>query len=80
MEVPAFSFLTLLVVSGRLPGLPSMQETDTCAGYALEAESTGNGRVADFFRGVQKIYVSVAEMADVVSHDRPRFAGCSKRR
>ena len=54
-----------VVVSVRLPGLPPVQETDICTGYALEVESTGNNhRFADVFRGVQKIYVSVAEMAE----------------
>lgn len=42
----------------------ALQETDRCAGYALEAEETGNERFAIFFREVQMTYTRVAERAE----------------
>ena len=42
----------------------ALQETDRCAGYAPEAEETGNERFAIFFREVQMTYTRVAERTE----------------
>jgi hypothetical protein len=42
----------------------ALQESDRCAGYALEAEAAGNDRFAVFFREVQMTHVNVAEWAE----------------
>jgi hypothetical protein len=42
----------------------ALQEADTCAGYAIEAEATGDSRLADFFRVVQKMHASIVERAN----------------
>jgi hypothetical protein len=42
----------------------ALKEADACAGYALEAEVTGNEQLADFFRDVQRTYTSVAGRAE----------------
>lgn len=42
----------------------ALQEADACAGHASDAEAAGNGRLAGFFRDVQKTYASVAERAE----------------
>jgi|SRR5215207_5979736 len=44
----------------------ALQEADTCAGYALEAEAAGNSWLADFFREVQKMHTGIAERAEAM--------------
>ena len=41
----------------------ALQEADTCAGYAIEAEAAGDSLLADFFREVQKMHASIVEWA-----------------
>jgi hypothetical protein len=42
---------------------------DICTGDALDAQPTGNDRLAGFFRDVQKTYMSVAERAEKILGD-----------
>jgi hypothetical protein len=42
---------------------------DMCTGDALDAQPTGNERLAGFFRDVQKTYMSVAERAEKILGD-----------
>lgn len=58
----------------------ALQETDTCAGYALEAEASGNNRLADFFREVQKMHASIAERAEEMLGARCDEAGSDEPR
>jgi len=54
----------------------ALQETDTCAGYALDAEVAGNDNLADFFREVRRTHARVAKRAEGmlgVRGDEPRL-------
>ena len=42
----------------------ALQEADTCAEYAIEAEAVGNSRFAHFFRDVQKMHASIVKRAE----------------
>lgn len=42
----------------------ALQEAVACAGYALGAEATGNERLAEFFREVQRIHARIAERTE----------------
>jgi len=42
----------------------ALQEADSCAGYAIEAEAAGDSRLADFFREVQKMHASIVERTE----------------
>ncbi len=44
----------------------ALREADACGGYALDAEATGNERLASFFRDVQETYTSVAERTEEI--------------
>jgi|SRR5215216_3749394 len=53
----------------------ALQEADTCAGYALDAEAAGNENLASFFREVQRTHAKIAEQAEgmlAVRYDEPR--------
>lgn len=53
----------------------ALQEADTCAGYALDAEAAGKDQLADFFREVQRMHARIAERAEVMlgaEGDEPR--------
>lgn len=54
------------------------READMCAGYALDAEATGNERLAGFFREVQGTHARIARRAKgvlVVPDDEHHPAG-----
>jgi hypothetical protein len=48
----------------------TLREADACGGFALEAETAGNERLAGFFRDVQETYTSVAGRAEKMLGDR----------
>ena len=41
----------------------ALQGADTCDQYALDAETEGNDRYADFFREVQEAHAQIADQA-----------------
>ena len=47
----------------------ALREADACATYALDAEATGDRRLADFFREVQETYRRVAGEAQKMLED-----------
>jgi hypothetical protein len=50
----------------------ALREADMCAGYALDAQTAGNERLAGFFRDVHKTYTSVAERAEEILGDEDK--------
>jgi hypothetical protein len=44
----------------------TQREAEICAGYALEAEATGDKRLAGFFQEVQTMHESVIEKAEAI--------------
>jgi hypothetical protein len=47
----------------------ALREADACADYALDTETAGNERFANFFRDVQRTYAEVAERAEEILGD-----------
>ena len=53
----------------------ALREAEACGGYALEAEASGNERLAGFFRDMQETYSSIAGRAEKTLGDGRLPAG-----